>query len=94
MECSLKLPICFFWDSWVYGVQVWDFFDSPHDHDAWNRLLWKAWEGIRFGAFFRLDPQHRLAVGQLHAPFLCIQLYAPRRLTGDGLHSGFSIFFS
>jgi hypothetical protein len=25
---------------------------------------------------------------------LCIQLYAPRRLTGDGLHSGFSIFFS
>jgi hypothetical protein len=49
MECSLKLPICFFWDSWVYGVQVWDFFDSPHDHDAWNRLLWNR-HGKVFGS--------------------------------------------
>jgi hypothetical protein len=56
MECSLKLPTRSAFSGFV-GFAAFRFgvFDSAHDCDVWNQLLWNrhGWEGIRFGAFVR-----------------------------------------
>lgn len=94
MECSLKLPT----RSAFSGIMGFrrsgpGCFDSAHEYDAWNRLLWNrhGWEGIRFGAFIRLILLHRLAVGRLRA-FLVYKVTCAASSFRERLAFGFCCF--